>query len=316
MRLTPLLAAAALACCPSPASATFSIVACDQTTGELGVAVASRVPSVGAGVIFVEPGVGAVARQADGTGSGSEALALLKRGRAPAEVLRSILGAKPSLAHQVGIVDARCRAAVSTGGDTLPWRGHHVGSGLAVQGNILTGPEVVEAMVKAYQQTTGTLAERLLASLEAGDQAGGDRRGRQSAALLVMRKGGGWDDRLVDARVDDHANPVAELRRIVQVRLAWDLVESGEVLLAKGNVNGALPLMQRAAERAPDDTYFQVYLGAVTYLAGRRDDALRILVAARKRDPQFANLWQSHEIVVAFRPVFADAAFVRAMFED
>jgi tetratricopeptide (TPR) repeat protein len=131
-----------------------------------------------------------------------------------------------------------------------------------------------------------------------------------------MRKGAGWEDRVVDVRVDDHPRPVEELRRIVRVRVAWDLVEQGEALLATRAFDKALALIEQAAALAPQDTYFQVYRGAVTYLAGRRDDALNILVSARKRDSQFAGLWHSHEIVKAFRPVFEDRAFVEAIFAD
>jgi uncharacterized Ntn-hydrolase superfamily protein len=226
---SPLLALATLlllaGCAGAPAAqgppriATFSIVAVDRETGELGVAVESKFIAVGAVVPYAKAGVGAVATQALGnTTFGPEGLALMAKGTAPAEALAALLAKDPRAARrQVALVDAQGRVAAHTGARCLEWAGDVQGEGFSCQGNILAGEAVVQAMSKAYRASEGVLAERLLAALEAGQRAGGDRRGRQSAALLVVHEGwgyGGLSDRFRDLRVDDHPTPIAELRRI------------------------------------------------------------------------------------------------------
>lgn len=174
--------------------ATFSIVAFDQGTGDLGIAVASKFLAVGAVVPWARAGVGAIATQSYANVSyGPRGLELLATGAPAAEVLRNLVendGGRER--RQVGIVDARGGAATFTGTDCHAWAGGQTGVGYAAQGNLLTGPEVIQAMVTTFEQTRGSLAERLLAALAAGDTAGGDRRGRQSAALLVVRGKGGY----------------------------------------------------------------------------------------------------------------------------
>ncbi|BDG62093.1 DUF1028 domain-containing protein [Caldinitratiruptor microaerophilus] len=206
---------------PQPLIGTFSIVARDPATGELGVAVQSRFLAVGAVVPWARAGVGAVATQARANVRfGPEGLGLLAQGLAAAEVLNRLIQADPERDHrQVAIVDARGTAAAWTGPGCLPWAGHHVGDSYACQGNILAGPDVVPAMARAFESAGGHLADRLLAALEAGQAAGGDSRGMQAAALLVVRENGGYlgGDRLVDLRVDDHPQPIAELRRLLEL---------------------------------------------------------------------------------------------------
>lgn len=206
----------------TPVVATFSIVAFDPTTGELGIAVQSRLPAVGAIVPFAKAGVGAVATQSfANTQFGPDGLRLLSEGKSPDEALQILTdGDLDRDARQLGIVDAQGRAASFTGDECLPWAGSKTGRNYAVQGNILAGPEVVDAMGRAFEETDGVLALRLLAALDAGQAAGGDRRGMQSAALLIVREGWGYDgrsDRFRDLRVDDHASPIKELRRIYEV---------------------------------------------------------------------------------------------------
>jgi uncharacterized Ntn-hydrolase superfamily protein len=203
---------------------TFSIVAFDPATGDLGVAVASRFPAVGAVVPYARAGVGAVATQAwANTDLGPQGLAgMAERGSAP-EVLGRLLDADEGREdRQVGAVDAAGRAFSFTGSRCMAWAGGRALQHVAAQGNILVGPQVVDAMLEAYGATDGDLVDRLLAALLAGDAAGGDRRGRQSAALLVVREGGGYEgrnDRYVDLRVDDHPDAVRELARVFTV---WD----------------------------------------------------------------------------------------------
>lgn len=205
-----------------PLVATFSIVALDPTNGDLGVAVASKFLAAGADVAWARARVGAVATQAwANLAFGPGGLDLLAQGLSAEETLARLLQGDDMREHrQVGVVDAQGRAAAHTGKECFPWAGHLVGDGFTCQGNILTGPEVVQEMARAFQSTKGELAERLLAALLAGDAAGGDRRGRQSAALLVVREGGSYGgtlDRYIDLRVDDHPTPVQELARLLDL---------------------------------------------------------------------------------------------------
>jgi uncharacterized Ntn-hydrolase superfamily protein len=198
---------------------TFSIVGCDAYAEQLGVAVASKFLAVGAVVPWLECEVGAIATQAlANTRYGPEGLAQLREGASAREALDALLAADPGRDdRQAGIVDARGRGATHTGQGCMAWAGGRAGSGYAVQGNILTGPDVVDAMAESFETGSGDLADRLLLALAAGDAAGGDRRGRQSAALVVVAPAGGYggnNDRLVDLRVDDHPEPVTELRRL------------------------------------------------------------------------------------------------------
>jgi uncharacterized Ntn-hydrolase superfamily protein len=201
---------------------TFSIVAYDPTNGDLGIAVASKFLAVGAVVPWARAGVGAVATQAAAnTRWGPRGLDLLKEGRDLRQVIQRLSDedSPASLSkRQVGIVDARGRAASFTGRECGEWAGGKAGQHFACQGNILAGPEVVDALATGFQAATGELAERLLAALADGQAAGGDRRGQQSAALFVVRADAGYrggNDRYIDIRVDDHAQPVDELQRLL-----------------------------------------------------------------------------------------------------
>lgn len=224
---------------------TFSIVARDPATGDLGVAVASKFLAVGSVVPWAQAGIGAIATQAWANVSyGPDGLAALTRGDDAVAVAAALTGADDAASErQLGIVDARGRSATHTGTGCLTWAGGRTAEGVAVQGNILVGPAVVDDALAAFQAAQGPLPDRLLAALAAGDQAGGDARGRQSAALLVVRAGGGYsggNDRWIDLRVDDHPTPIPELRRLLGVwRLlserpdAADLVEIDSALAAE-----------------------------------------------------------------------------------
>jgi uncharacterized Ntn-hydrolase superfamily protein len=206
----------------SPRFGTFSIVAHDPAQRTWGVAVQSKFIAVGAVVPWAEAGTGAVATQAlANVAYGPEGLALLRKGRSASEVVEALTANDPERDHrQLGIVDRRGDAAAFTGAKCMTWAGHEVGDGFACQGNILFGPGVVRAMARTYEATPGDLVDRLLAALAAGQREGGDRRGMQSAALLIVREGGGYgrgNDRWVDVRVDDHATPIEELKRIVHL---------------------------------------------------------------------------------------------------
>lgn len=202
--------------------ATFSIVARDPQNGDMGVAVASKFLAVGSVVPWAQAGAGAVATQASANVSfGPRGLAMLAEGRSAGETLHALLDGDPDREHrQVGLVDAHGRAAAHTGSQCFAWAGHIVGDGFSAQGNILAGAHVVDAIAAAFTHARGELAERLMAALQAGDEAGGDRRGRQSAALYVARAGGSYGgtlDRYIDLRVDDHSAPVPELARLLRL---------------------------------------------------------------------------------------------------
>ena len=205
-----------------PTIATFSIVARDPRNGDLGVAVQSKFLAVGSVVSWARAGAGAIATQALANISyGPEGLQLLEQGLSAEAVLNQLVVADADRDHrQLGIVDRDGRAAAYTGSACLDWAGHETGDGFACQGNILAGPEVVRAMAERFRQSDGELAERLVAALHAGQEAGGDQRGRQSAALYVARTGGSYGgllDRYIDLRVDDHPDPIVELERILQL---------------------------------------------------------------------------------------------------
>jgi uncharacterized Ntn-hydrolase superfamily protein len=219
---------------PWPPVATFSILAMDPATGEIGGAVQSRVFSVGNGVLWAEAGVGAAATQAIVDVSyGPQALALLKEGLSPEEVVRRIWDGDPDprpdnwskQGRQFAVIDAKGNVYAFTGPRATEWAGHRsctvATARCTAQGNILAGPGVVDSMVAAYERTTGEhLSLRLLAALEAGQAAGGDKRGMQSAAMLIVRKDGGvWlhNDVVLRLQVDDSPEPIRELRRLVEL---------------------------------------------------------------------------------------------------
>ncbi len=208
--------------------ATFSILGYDPQTGEVGAAVQSRVFSVGNGVIWGEAGVGVAATQAIVDVSyGPQALELLRQGLSPDSVVKEVLARDPDPdpqrwtkeGRQFSVMNARGEAATHTGPKASAWAGHRIGRHCSAQGNILAGPQVVDRMVEAFESTSGHLSLRLQAALEAGQEAGGDTRGMQSAAMLVVREDGGvWlnNDVVLRLQVDDSAQPIAELRRLVE----------------------------------------------------------------------------------------------------
>lgn len=207
---------------PKDIVATFSIVGFDPKTEEFGIAVQSKFLGVGAVVPWAKAGVGAVATQSyANTAYGPEGLALMAEGKSAEETLRLLAEADAERdLRQVGIVDKDGNAATYTGSGCYDWAGGQTGRHYAAQGNILVGRETVEAMGRTFESVEGALAERLLAALDAGQRAGGDSRGRQSAALLVVKeKGGygGYNDRAIDLRVDDHPEPIHELERIYRL---------------------------------------------------------------------------------------------------
>ncbi len=201
---------------------TYSLVACDLDAEQWGVAVESKFLAVGSVVPWAKPHVGAIATQAYANPRyGPDGLALLREGLSAEEVVERLTAADEGRdQRQVGVVDARGGAATFTGSECHDWAGGRTGDGYAAQGNILVSPETVDALAETFESTSGALAERLLASLAAAQAAGGDRRGQQSASLLVVERDGGYaglSDTLVDLRVDDHERPIEELTRLFEI---------------------------------------------------------------------------------------------------
>src|SRR5687767_10698130 len=305
----------------APASATFSIVAFDPKTGDLGVAVASRVFGVGNHVPWAEAGVGAVATQAAMNGGyGPRGLELLRQGLSAQQVLERLLAEDKFdrvEGRQVAIIDAKGNIAVHTGPAANEWKGHIKGATYTVQGNILTGPHVAQAMARAFENATGELAERLYAALKAGDDAGGDRRGRQSASILVVRKGGGSslnNDRLCYINVDDNSDPLLELGRLVPLQLAWSLGGKRGPLVQQGELHKAMALADNLVRWAPRNGAHRVHQGFLSYLTGNRTKALEAFKKAHELDP---NVYRSNvdgalngAATAVYKKVFEDKEFV------
>lgn len=266
-----------------PRFGTFSIVAFDPELEAWGVAVQSRFISVGAVVPFARAGVGAIATQAlAATSYGPDGLARLVQGEPAEAVVRALTSADSDRDHrQLGVVDAKGRAASYTGSKCMDWAGHEVGDGFACQGNILFGPAVVRAMARSYENSPGDLLDRLLAALAAGQREGGDRRGMQSAALLAVRKGGGYggSDRWVDVRVDDHPSPIEELGRVFRL---YDLT-----MLSREDPKTLQPIAGEVASSLQHDlSVLGYYTGRLT---GNWDDASQKALARFVDEHNFEN---------------------------
>ena len=248
----------------TPFAHTYSIVAYDPETGQLGVAVQSHWFSVGTVVAWAEAGVGAVATQSfSNPAFGPQGLQLMKTGLDAEQTLAALLASDEGQAYrQVGVIDASGKAAAHTGAQNIEEAGHIVGKNYAVQANMMKNNTVWPAMAKAYEQTKGSLAERMLAALEAAQQEGGDIRGKQSAALLVVSgepTGKVWLDRLVDLRVDDAEEPLKELRRLLKVKTAYDFMNAGDLAIEAGDYAKATAAYGAAEELFPDNLEMQYW---------------------------------------------------------
>jgi uncharacterized Ntn-hydrolase superfamily protein len=276
---------------------TYSIVARDAGTGELGVAVQSHWFSVGSGVLWAEPGIGAVATQSFLEPSyGPLGLALMRAGKSAEQSLNALLAAdKHTDVRQVGMVDATGTVANHTGENAIIEHCDASGSGYTVQANLMWKPTVCTAMQSAYEKADGDLADRLMAALEAAQGEGGDIRGKQSAALLVVSGDASkpaWGGRIVDLRVEDHAEPLVELRRLLTVARAYRLMNEGDEHLANGDVDKASAAYSGAAKLVPDN-HETVFWHAVTLAsAGREDEAMPLFAEAFERWPLWRELVQ------------------------
>jgi uncharacterized Ntn-hydrolase superfamily protein len=271
---------------------TYSIVARDPATGALGVAVQSHWFSVGPIVPWAIPGVGAVATQANVEVSyGPRALELLAAGASAQDALSQLLTEDPG-AHgrQVAVLDAHGRVATHTGASCMPCAGHVIGEQVSCQANIMASETVWPAMLEAFEAGSGSLTERLLDALDAAEAAGGDIRGRQSAAILVVPATGAAWETAVALRVEDHPEPLAELRRLVRLHDAYVLAGHGDELVNEERHDEAAELYQQAADMAPDNHELRFWSGLGAAQVGRIDDGVAQVRQAIAMQPGWAEL--------------------------
>jgi uncharacterized Ntn-hydrolase superfamily protein len=271
---------------------TYSIVARDPETGELGVAVQSHWFSVGSVVSWAEPGVGAVATQSIAEPAyGPRLLGRLRGGQALEEALQELLAAdEQARFRQVAAIDAAGAAAIHTGDGCIPYAGDVQGEGFSAQANMMASPSVWPAMAEAFKGATGPLSRRLLAALEAGEGAGGDVRGRQSAALLVVPTEGEPWQRIVELRVEDHHDPLGELRRLLDLADAYAIASEADNLIAEGRHEEAAERGRRALELAPANDELIFWGGLGMAQAGELEGGLELVRSAIEMHPGWRDL--------------------------
>ena len=260
---------------------TYSIVALDAETGQLGVAVQSHWFSVGTVVPWAKAGVGVVATQSIAEPSyGPKGLALMEKGTPADEALQSLLAKDIGKnVRQVAMVDAQGNVGVHTGSRCISHASHLTGKNYSVQANIMAKPTVPSAMVQAFESTTGDLAERMLAALDAAEAEGGDLRGRQSAAMLVVSgepTGDPWTDRIVDLDVADHENPLIELRRLYRISQAYRHAQRGDEYMEKNEMDSALQEYSAATKLYPENPELPFWTAVTLAQTGELEKALLI----------------------------------------
>ncbi|WP_345225978.1 DUF1028 domain-containing protein [Hymenobacter koreensis] len=281
-----------------PLAHTFSIVARDPKTGDMAVAVQSHWFSVGTAVSWGEAGVGVVATQSFTNKSfGMRGLALLKSGKTAQQALDELLATDEGRdVRQVAIVDAKGGVATHTGKKCVDMAGHQQGAQYSVQANMMLNATVWPAMAKAYEQSAALpLAERVLAALDAAEAAGGDIRGRQSAALLVVRGKASeqpWDDRIVDLRVEDNPAPLKELRRLLRLQRAYDHMNAGDLAVEKNDMPSAVREYEAAEKMFPDNLEMRYWHAITLANKGQLPAALKLLQPIFKQEPNWRTLTQ------------------------
>jgi uncharacterized Ntn-hydrolase superfamily protein len=274
---------------------TYSIVARDAATGQLGVAVQSHWFSVGSIVSWAEPGVGAVATQSFVEVSyGPLGLELMRAGKTAEQALTALLaGDDHTDVRQVAMVDAEGNVAVHTGEHAIIEHCHHKGDGYSVQANLMLEPTVCDAMVGAFESTEGDLAEKMMSALEAAQAEGGDIRGVQSAALLVVNDDPSlpaWGGRIFDLRIEDHPEPVKEMRRLLTVARAYNYMNAGDEFMTQGEVEEAVEAYSRAEELAPDNHEMVFWHAATLAAIGRVEESLPIFKKSFDMWPDWREL--------------------------
>jgi len=280
-----------------PLAHTYSIVARDPKTGEMGAAVQSHWFQAATDVLWVEAGVGAVATQSFvDPRYGLRGLESLRQGKLAPDVLRQLVEADPGRdTRQVAMVDSQGHVATHTGTGCIEAAGHQAGNQYSVQANLMANGRVWSAMAEAYEKTTGDLTDRMLAALDAAQAVGGDIRGQQSAAIIVVRatsSGRPWvgADRLFDVRVHDHPAPLTELRRLVRLQRAYNQMNAGDELLAARKVDEALQQYTKSVELAPEIPELAFWQAVTLVSIGRESDALPIFKTVFAREPFWVEL--------------------------
>ena len=290
---------------------TYSIVARDEKTGEMGVAVQSHFFSVGSVVTWARAGVGAVATQAMvDIKYGPLGLELMSGGKTAEEALAALLRADPnSDSRQVAMVDTKGRVAVHTGRKCLPHAGHVTGQGFSCEGNIMRNERVWGAMKRAFERNhTLPLAERMVSALEAAEEAGGDIRGKQSSAILVVSaelKPNYWEGRLVDLRVEDHAAPVPELRRLLRYQRGYEWENRGDDFLTTKDYPKALEAYARAYALVPEIDELKYWVGIGLLFSGKQKKGERMLKEVIAKDRNWAQVTRGIA-KVGYRPIPPD----------
>jgi uncharacterized Ntn-hydrolase superfamily protein len=274
---------------------TYSIVARDSITGEMGVAVQSHWFSVGSLVTWAEAGVGAVATQSFvDPAYGPLGLDLMRAGKTATQALDALLASDPGKeVRQVAMIDVQGNVAAFTGTKCIEAAGHHTGRNYSVQANLMLNDRVWPAMADAFESAQGDLADRMLAALDAAEAAGGDIRGRQSAAILIVKArstGRPWSDRIMDLRVEDNPLPLKELRRLVQVHRAYERMNNGDLAVEHGDVEGALHEYGAAEEMFPDNLEMKFWHAVALVNAGRVDESLPLFRTVFINDMHWATL--------------------------
>jgi uncharacterized Ntn-hydrolase superfamily protein len=271
---------------------TFSIVARDPKTGDLGVAVQSHWFAVGSNVVWAEAGVGAVATQSFADPAyGKLGLELMRAGKSAPETLKGLLATDGEReVRQVGMVDAQGRVATHTGNLCIDAAGHVQGEQFSAQANMMGQPSVWPAMAKAFRESQGDLADRLMAALKAAQLEGGDFRGKQSAAILIVKgrsSGQPWADKLFDLRVEDHPNPLVELERLIQLQRAYNLMNAGDGFVTKNQWNEAKTAYEGAAKLAPHIVEMPFWHAVALVNGGKLQESLPIFKSVFAREPHW-----------------------------
>ena len=278
-----------------PLTHTFSIVAIDQENGEMGVAVQSHWFSVGSIVAWAEAGVGVVATQSlVNVSFGPRGLELMKAGKSPQEALDELLSSDPGAAYrQVALLDAKGRVAAHTGDKCIADAGHIIGEGFSVQANMMLNKKVVPAMEKAFKNSKGPLAERLMAAMKAAQEAGGDIRGQQSAAIKIVKikaSGKPWEDTVLDLRVEDHPQAVAEMERILKVFRAYEHMNKGDLAIEKGDVQTALREYGAAEAMFPQNEEMKYWHAVSLANIGEIEASLPLFKEVFQKTPEYKEL--------------------------
>lgn len=274
---------------------TYSIVARDPATGQMGVAVQSHWFSVGSLVTWAEAGVGAVATQSFiDPAYGPLGLDLMRTGKTAKQALAAIIASDPGEAvRQVAMIDAHGNVVAHTGSKCIPAAGHYVGDNFSVQANLMLNDKVWPAMAEAYQKADGDLVDKMLAALDAAQAVGGDIRGKQSAAILVVsgtNTGRPWVDRVMELRVEDHPEPLKELRRLVQVHRAYQHMNAGDLATEKNDIDGAMREYGAAEAMFPDNLEMMYWHAVGLVNANRLEESLPLFKKVFTGDPNWAEL--------------------------